>query len=64
MWDLEYLLLFGIPNNKIELLDGRSRWAFPFTSRELASPACLPGSSVSLRHPIGREKSGLALVNW
>lgn len=35
-WDLEYALLFGIPNNKIELIDGRSRCAFPFMSREEA----------------------------
>src|SRR5947209_8788296 len=35
-WDLEYALLFGVPGNKIELIDGRSRWAFPFVSREQA----------------------------
>jgi Uma2 family endonuclease len=36
MWDLEYFLLFGIPDNKIELIKGRSRWAFPFRSRDEA----------------------------
>jgi Uma2 family endonuclease len=36
MWDLEYLLLFGVPNNKWELWDGRIRWAFPFCNREVA----------------------------
>jgi hypothetical protein len=36
MWGLEYALLFGIPGNKIELIRGRSRWAFPFARRELA----------------------------
>jgi hypothetical protein len=33
MWDLEYLLLFGIPGNKTEILDGRGRWTFPFLER-------------------------------
>jgi Uma2 family endonuclease len=36
MWGLEYALLFGVPNNKLELIDGRSRWAFPFLRREEA----------------------------
>ena len=36
MWDLEYLLLFGVPNNKWELWDGRVRWAFPFCDGEIA----------------------------
>ena len=36
MWELEYLLLFGVPNNKWELWDGRVRWAFPFLDRGLA----------------------------
>ena len=33
MWDLEYLLLFGLPNNKLELLDGITPLTFPFPSR-------------------------------
>jgi Uma2 family endonuclease len=33
MWSLEYALLFGVPGNKIEMDDARSRWAFPFSSR-------------------------------
>ena len=36
MWDLEYLLLFGVPGNKWELLHGRVRWVFPFRSRDVA----------------------------
>lgn len=36
MWGLEYTLLFGVPNNKIETADGRSRWVFPFLNREQA----------------------------
>jgi Uma2 family endonuclease len=36
MWELEYLLLFGVPNNKWELWDGRVRWAFPFLDRDVA----------------------------
>ena len=36
MWDLEYLFLFGVPDNKWEILRGRSRWAFPFLTREVA----------------------------
>ncbi len=36
MWGMEYLLLFGVPNNKWELIHGRSRWAFPFLRREEA----------------------------
>ena len=37
MWGLEYALLFGVPNNKLELSDGRSRLAFPFLTRETAA---------------------------
>ena len=36
MWGLEYLLLFGVPENKWELFDGRVRWAFPFLDRDVA----------------------------
>ena len=36
MWSLEYLTLFGVPDNKMELIDGRMRWAFPFRNREQA----------------------------
>jgi len=36
MWGLEYLLLFGVPNNKWELIDSRVRWAFPFLARDVA----------------------------
>lgn len=36
MWGLEYALLFGIPKNKVEILDGKSRCAFPFLVREEA----------------------------
>jgi hypothetical protein len=36
MWELEYLLLFGVPGNKWELVDGRIRWAFPFFARDVA----------------------------
>ncbi len=32
-WDLEYLLLFGPPENKLELLDGRTPCSFPFHDR-------------------------------
>ena len=39
MWDLEYLLLFGVPGNKWELLRSRVRWAFPFLSRDVAEVA-------------------------
>lgn len=34
MFDLDYALYFGVPDNKIELLEGGSRWAFPFGNRE------------------------------
>lgn len=34
MWGLEYLLLFGVPSNKWELLRSRIRWAFPFRDRD------------------------------
>jgi hypothetical protein len=30
MWGLEYLLLFGPPENKVEVLDGKARVGFPF----------------------------------
>jgi Uma2 family endonuclease len=33
MWGLEYLLLFGPPENKVEIVDGRTRCAFPFLER-------------------------------
>ncbi len=36
MLGLEYLLLFGVPGNKWELIDGRIRWAFPFLERDVA----------------------------
>jgi Uma2 family endonuclease len=36
MLGLEYLLLFGVPDNKWQVLGGRSRWAFPFLDREVA----------------------------
>jgi hypothetical protein len=36
MWGLEYALLFGVPNNKLELIHGRSRCAFPFLDRQQA----------------------------
>ena len=32
-WDLEYLLLFGPPENKLELIDGRTPCSFPFRHR-------------------------------
>jgi hypothetical protein len=32
-YGLEYALFFGVPENKIELIDGTSRWVFPFLSR-------------------------------
>lgn len=35
-WDLEYLLLFGPPENKLELLEGRTPTGFPFVDRESA----------------------------
>jgi len=36
MWDLEYLLLFGLPENKLELLDGITPLGFPFVNRDSA----------------------------
>jgi hypothetical protein len=33
MYGLEYFLYFGIPQGKVELIDGRSRWVFPFIDR-------------------------------
>jgi Uma2 family endonuclease len=35
-WDLEYLLLFGPPENKLELLDGKTPCSFPFLDRGVA----------------------------
>src|SRR5215469_2343171 len=35
-YGLEYALFFGVPNNKVELIHGTSRWAFPFLSRDEA----------------------------
>jgi hypothetical protein len=34
MYGLEYALFFGVPNGKLELIRGTSRWAFPFLSRD------------------------------
>src|SRR6266545_3637149 len=36
MWDLEYALLFGVPDGKLELSDGHSRCVFPFLDRPTA----------------------------
>jgi hypothetical protein len=36
MYGLEYALFFGVPSNKLELINGFSHWSFPFASRELA----------------------------
>jgi hypothetical protein len=36
MWGLEYALLFGAPENKLELLDGRTPLVWPFPDREMA----------------------------
>lgn len=36
MWGLEYALLFGAPENKLELLDGRTPLVWPFPDRETA----------------------------
>ena len=47
MWDLEYLLLFGVPSNKWEILDGRVRWAFPFLARDVCRPTSRPGRTPS-----------------
>jgi Uma2 family endonuclease len=35
-WDLEYMLLFGPPENKLELLDGKTPCLFPFADRATA----------------------------
>jgi hypothetical protein len=35
MWGLEYALLFGAPENKLELLDGRTPLVWPFPDREM-----------------------------
>jgi Uma2 family endonuclease len=35
-YGLEYALFFGVPSNKIELIHGVSRWAFPFLDRDEA----------------------------
>src|SRR5687767_4523361 len=34
MLGLEYGMLFGVPRNKIETWDGKSRWVFTFPSRD------------------------------
>jgi hypothetical protein len=34
MWGLEYALLFGVPDNKLELLDGLTPLTWPFPDRE------------------------------
>ena len=36
MWGLECALLFGAPENKLELLDGRTPLVWPFPDRETA----------------------------
>src|SRR5437773_427489 len=36
MWGLEYALLFGAPENKLELFDGRTPLSCPFPDRETA----------------------------
>jgi len=36
MWGLEYALLFGAPENKLELLDGQTPLSFPFPDRDMA----------------------------
>jgi hypothetical protein len=33
MYGLEYGLFFGVASNKLELIDGTSRWTFPFSNR-------------------------------
>jgi len=35
-WNLEYMLLFGPPENKLELLDGKTPCSFPFIDRIVA----------------------------
>ena len=57
MWDLEYLLLFGVPNNKWEILDGRVRWAFPFLARASRRPTSRPGRSIApLAEAVGNPR--------
>jgi hypothetical protein len=34
VYGLEYALFFGVPDNKLELIDGTSRWVFPLLSRD------------------------------
>lgn len=36
MWGLEHLLLFGLPENKLEVFDGKTRCVFPFLDRVTA----------------------------
>jgi len=36
MLGLEYILLFGLPENKLELIDGRTRCRLPFATRQEA----------------------------
>lgn len=33
---LEYVMFFGVPSNKLELIDGTSHWRFPFRDRDEA----------------------------
>jgi len=35
-YGLEYALFFGVPDDKLELINDTSRWAFPFLSRDEA----------------------------
>ena len=35
-YGLEYVMFFGVPSNKTELIDGISHWRFPFRSRDEA----------------------------
>jgi hypothetical protein len=65
MWGLEYALLFGVPNNKLELIKGRSRLAFPFLSREQAeahfenwTEALCRWKGVASRPPVGQGTLG------
>ena len=55
MFGLEYFLFFGIPNGKTELIDGRSRWVFPFLDRAEAKLTTSTGwkrSAVGSRFPL------------
>jgi Uma2 family endonuclease len=57
MWDCEYLLLFGLPENKWELFDGRMHCRFPFPSHEIAEAHLESWSAV-----LGRWKRRQAKV--